>query len=152
MLLIFAFSACDGGKKAIFVGEAEPEGFSLSYQKPQEFTFEITEENKGSVDFALELTYFPEQMQGWEEIPLYYILQSPEGEEDKRFKLAVREGDKWRGTELDNGHDWIFEETIQKGVEVKPGKYTFKLFGDSKKEGKSILGIVRVTFKVLGGK
>jgi hypothetical protein len=145
--LMLVLSGC-GGRSLIFAGEAEPADFSLSFQMPEEFDFEITGEEIATYDFALELTYFAEQMQGWTEIPLYYILTRPDAEEDKRFNFPVKEGDKWLGELLANEHDRIYEQDIEKGLQLTPGKYNLKLYGDSKEQGKPILGIVKVTFKV----
>jgi hypothetical protein len=147
LTLLLVLGGC-GARSLIFAGEAEPTDFSLSFQMPEEFDFEIADEKGGKFDFAIELTYFAEQMQGWDEIPLYYILTRPDTEEDKRFTLAVKEGDTWRGELLANEQDRIFEQEITRGIELTPGKYTFKLYGDSKEQGKPILGIVKVTFKV----
>lgn len=137
-----------GDRTLIFAGEAEPADFSLSFQMPEEFDFEITGEEAATFDFALELTYFAEQMQGWTEIPLYYILTRPDSEQDKRFNFPVRQGDKWLGELLANEHDRIYEQDFEKGIQLTPGKYNVKLYGDSKEQGKPILGIVKVTFKV----
>lgn len=147
LLLMLVLTGC-GGRSLIFAGEAEPEDFSLSFQMPEEFNFELSEEAAASYDFALELTYFAEQMQGWDQIPLYYILTSPTAEQDKRFNFPVKEGEKWLGELLANEHDRIFEQDIEKGIQLTPGKYNLKLYGDSKEQGKPILGIVKVTFKV----
>lgn len=147
--IALCFSAC-GGKAPIFIGEAEPEDFSLSYQVPQEYTFEITEEGAGKHSFDLELTYFSEQMQGWDAIPLYYIHVAPGNEEkDKRFQVSVKAEDgNWRGELLENENDRKFQQTIESGLQLNAGKHTLKLYGDSREEGKPILGIVKATLKV----
>ncbi|HHG85750.1 MAG TPA: hypothetical protein ENJ82_13465 [Bacteroidetes bacterium] len=157
-LLLFCFSilaltvmSC-GNRTLVFAGEAEPENFSLSFKMPEEFDFEILEGAEGKHDFALEVTYFSEQMQGWDQIPLYYILTSPTAESDKRISIPVKDQKDWRGTLLANEHDRIFEQDIATGLDLAAGKYNLKLYGDSKDEGKPILGIVKVTFKVYSGK
>ncbi|MEM0996482.1 MAG: hypothetical protein AAGN35_05360 [Bacteroidota bacterium] len=147
-LIALLFLAGCSSRTVVFVGEAEPDDFSLSFQMPQEFDFTIAEEEGGQHDFALELTYFAEQMQDWEEVPLYYILTRPQGEEDRRFRFKVRDKGEWRGELLANEHDRVFEQDFANGIDLAPGKYNFKLYGDNQNEGKPILGIVKVTFKV----
>lgn len=147
-LVVLTLFSC-GSRSVVFVGEAEPEDFSLSFKMPEEFEFEIPEGGAGTHDFALEITYFSEQMQGWDQIPLYYILTTPNSESDKRVSVSVKEENGgWRGKMLPNEHDRLFEADIVNGLDLQPGKYNFKLYGDSKDEGNPILGIVKVAFKV----
>jgi hypothetical protein len=152
--LLFLY-ACGGGtaQRVIFVGESDPADFSLSNTKPESFVFEIPGNEGGPFVFALELTYFENQMQGWESLPLYYMLTRPDGtEEDLRFSLQLKD-DKggWRGTLKENQTDRIFEQEIQLGLALSPGKYSIKIFGDSKDLTKPILGIVHIAFKVYAG-
>ena len=139
-------------RKAIFVGESDPVDFTLSNTKPEIYNFEIPANESGTFDFAIELTYFENQMEGWDALPLYYTIVSPDGKaEDKRFSLKIKD-DKggWRGILRENQTDRIFEEDISKNLSLQPGKYAVKLFGDNQDLAKPILGIVHVTFKVYG--
>lgn len=148
--LVAFFSCGTGVKKLIFAGEAEPADFSLSNTHPEVFAFDIPADAQGPFTFALELTYFDNQMQGWESLPLYYTLRHPDGrEEDKRFSLKLKEEDgNWRGELKENLTDRIFEQSIHEDVTLVAGSYAVKLFGDNQDLSKPILGIVRVTWKV----
>jgi hypothetical protein len=150
LLTAFFLSCGTSEKKLIFSGEAEPADFSLSNTRPETFQFEIPADAAGPFTFAIALTYFPNQMQNWEALPLYYTLGYPDGrEEDKRFSLKLKdEAGEWRGTLQKNDTDRLFEESISDGLALPAGKYAFKLFGDSKDLAKPILGIVRVVMKV----
>lgn len=146
---LFALSCSAANRQAIFVGESDPADFTLSNTKPETFDFEIPAGSAGPFDFAIELTYFENQMQGWDELPLYYTLTHPDGkEEDKRFTLKLKENGEWRGQLKENQTDRFFEQTINEGLALSSGKYSLKLFGDNKDLAKPILGIVHVTFKV----
>lgn len=151
LALLFLLTSCGGGggSAAVFIGEVDPPEFKIRHKYPESFDFEITEEDGNRFDFALELTYFSEQMQDWEKtpIPLYYILEGGESEADKKFGLTVHDGSDWVGTVLENGYDRRFEETFEKGIELKPGKYKFRLFANTPNE-KDLLGIVHLAFKV----
>jgi hypothetical protein len=151
LLLLLGLAACGGQKTVLYAGEAEPADFGLSNTKPEMYAFTIPDDHKGPFDVAIELTYFENQMQGWDALPLYYVLVAPDGKEtEHRFSLSVKGPDgKWRGELKENNADRFFEETVQKGVALAPGKYTLKLFGDIKDLSKPILGIVRVIVKIL---
>jgi hypothetical protein len=150
--LTICLGACgvSAERKAIYVGESDPVDFTLSNTKPEIFAFEIPAEAKGPFDFAVELTYFDNQLQGWDMLPLYYALTKPDGkEEDKRFELKLKdEKGGWRGVLQANQTDRIFEENVNQRLMLSPGKYNVKLFGDNKDLSKPILGIVHVVFKV----
>jgi hypothetical protein len=149
-ILLLILSCNTTTSQLIHSATAEPADFSLSNTRPETFPFEIPKEAAGPFSFAIELTYFPNQLQDWDALPLYYTLQHPDGkEEDKRFTLNLKDdkGD-WRGELQANGNDKAFEEIIQKDLALPPGKYELKLFGDSKDLAKPILGIVKVAFKV----
>lgn len=153
VLVTFAFvSACSPteNKTLVTAIEAEPADFSLSNTRPEIYDFEIAAENKGTFAFAFELTYFENQMQGWDALPLYYSLKHPDGkEEDYRFSLALKdEKGEWKGELKENNVDRVTEQTIKDALSLTSGKYQLKLFGDSKDLSKPILGIVRVTFKL----
>lgn len=151
VLSCIGWTACGSDSRSlVYAGESDPADFSLSNTKPEQFNFEIAAGKTGPFDFALELTYFDNQMQGWEALPLYFTVVHPDGKEvDKRFSLNLKdEKGGWRGTLKENLTDRVFEETIQTGLALSPGKYTIKLFGDSKDLSKPILGIVHVAFKV----
>lgn len=137
-------------KRVIFAGESEPVDFSLSNTRPEKYEFELPADVAGPFDFAFELTYFDNQLQGWESLPLYYTLKHPDGhEDDKRFAVKLKdESGQWRGQLKENMTDRILEETANEGLALSPGKYTLNLFGDSKDLSKPILGIVKVTLKV----
>jgi hypothetical protein len=148
--VITLFSCGAVQRTAIYVGESDPADFTLSNTKPEAFAFEIPAEHKGPFDFAIELTYFENQLQGWEALPLYYTLTHPDGkEEDKRFSMSLKdEKGAWRGELKENQTDRIFEQNIQEAMALSPGKYAVKLFGDNTDLAKPILGIVHVAFKV----
>lgn len=155
-LFLLSFSllfmaGCSGAEKApIFVGEVEPDAFTLSFQKPEVFEFNIPE--KGSYQFDLEITYYSEQMQLMgNSLPLYYILEGPglgDGV-DKKFGVQVKnEAGEWRGDLLENEHDRKVQDAISSDVQLESGKHTLKLYADSQEQGQAVQGIVRVTFKV----
>ena len=136
-------------KQLLAAVEAEPEDFSLRNTRPEIFAFEIADQ-KGPFDIAFELTYFENQMQGWDALPLYFTLKSPDGkEQDHRFSLTLKDekGD-WKGELKENNADRIIEQVAKAGLDLAAGKYELKLFGDSKDLSKPILGIVRVTMKL----
>lgn len=140
-------SGC-GSKQVIFAGENEPADFSLSFSEP--ITFEVPISEDIAADWAVELTYFPEQLQGWNEAPVYYIHTAPDGKEtDGKFKIPLKDAKgEWIGTVQDNGHDRLTETTFASGKQMAAGKHSFKIYGDNTQEGQPILGIVRFTFKV----
>jgi len=145
------FLACVGvSRTVLFVGESDPADFTLSNAKPEHFAFEIPTGSSGTFDFGVELTYFENQMQGWDALPLSYTLTFPDGKQEKKqFAIKVRD-DKgaWRGTLRENLTDRFFEENIAQGLRLSPGKYALDLAGDSPSLDKPILGIVHVAFKV----
>lgn len=150
LLLTSTFMWSCGGKEAVFAGESMPEAFILSFQKPETFDFDLAEDGKYS--FALELTYFSEQMQKLEAgIPMYYILEGPSlgNGKDKKFLLPIKDDKgEWRGDLEENDHDRKFEATFEEGIELKKGKHTFKLYADSQAEGEAVQGMVAIGFKV----
>ena len=143
------FAACGGNKSAVFAGDSEPEAFMLSFQKPETFTFDIAE--AGSYDFAIELTYYSEQMQNMDgQVPMYYILEGPgmgDGK-DRKFAMRVSQEGEWLGELMENEHDRIVEEIFEEDMQLEAGQYSFKLYADSSNEGEPVQGIVRITFKV----
>lgn len=148
---VLIFLSCGvAPRKAIFVGESDPADFTLSNTKPEVYAFEIPASATGPFDFAIEFTYFKDQMQGWDKLPLYYTIVYPDGQEkDKRFNLVLKdEKNEWRGQLKENETDRIFEDTIDKNLQLAPGKYQIKLFGDSNDLSKPILGVVHIAFKV----
>ena len=149
-LLVLGLAGC-GAKTVIFAGESEPADFSLSFQEPQEFKYMIQEEGK-EFGWAIELTYFPEQMQGWENVPVYYIHIAPDGKEsDGKFTLPIKDSKgEWIGAVQENGHDRRTEVTFKEGLKLAKGQHVMKFYGDNAKQGQPILGIVRFTFKVFG--
>lgn len=148
-LLALTLTACSS-KTVHFVGESEPADFSLSFQEPITFSFDISDA-AAKYDWAVELTYFPEQMQGWKEVPVYYIHTTPDAKEtDGKFKIPIQDAQgKWLGTLQDNGHDYVTSSTFSTGLTLPAGKHTLKFYGDNVQQGQPILGIVRFTFKVL---
>jgi hypothetical protein len=148
LALLLIGSGCGGGKQVIFAGEKEPEDFSLSFSQPFEFDVPLTEDI--SADWSVELTYFPEQLQGWNEIPIYYIHGGPDGKEtDGKFKIPVKDAKgEWLGTVQENGHDRLTEQTFQSSIKMPKGNHHFKIYGDNTQQGQPILGIVRFTLKV----
>lgn len=151
MLGMLFFQSCGiTPRTAIFVGETDPADFSLSNTKPESFAFEVPAGSAATFDFAVELTYFENQMQGWDALPLSYTLTFPDGKEEKKPFLVNVHDDKggWRGALRENLTDRFFEENISKGLKLAPGKYKLDLFGDSPSVDKPILGIVHVAFKV----
>jgi hypothetical protein len=147
-VLVVMFASGCGSKQVVFAGEKEPEDFSLSFSQPFEFQVPVTEAMQA--DWSVELTYFPEQLQGWNEIPVYYIHGGPDGKEtDGKFKIPVKDAKgEWIGTPQENGHDRLTEMTFQSGKDMAPGQHTFKIYGDNTQQGQPILGIVRFTLKV----
>lgn len=137
-------------RKLVFAAESDPADFTLSNTKPEVFNVAIPADAQGPFDLGLELTYFDNQMQGWEELPLYYTVQHPDSsEEDKRFALKLKdEKGQWRGNLKENMTDRVFEQDIVTGMNLAAGTHTFKLYGDSKDLTKPILGIVHVSLKV----
>lgn len=148
--LTLLISCGSAPKRVVWVGESDPLDFSLSNTRPESFAFELPSDEKGPFDFAFELTYFDNQLQGWDALPLYYTLQYPDGkEEDKRFSIRLKdEKGEWRGQLKENMTDRVLEETVNGGLPLLPGKYLLKLYGDSKDLARPILGIVHVAFKV----
>lgn len=142
-------SGC-GSKQVIFAGENEPADFSLSFSEP--ITFEVPISAEVAADWSVELTYFPEQLQGWNEAPVYYIHTAPDGKEtDGKFKIPLKDAKgEWIGEVQENGHDRLTEFTFQSDAKMAPGKHGFKLYGDNTQQGQPILGIVRFTLKVRG--
>lgn len=137
-------------RRLVFVAESDPADFTLSNTKPELFNVVIPADAQGPYDLALELTYFDNQLQGWEDLPLYYTVQHPDSsEEDRRFALKLKdEKGGWRGTLKENMTDRVFEQDIATDVSLAAGAHSFKLYGDSKDLTKPILGIVHVSFKV----
>ena len=145
---LFLFSC--NKKTLIYSGEAEPEGFVLSFQKPEVYEFDIEEAGKFSL--ALDIIYFSEQMQNLNgKLPMYYILEGPglgDGA-DKRFEVEVQEDTgEWRGELQDNEHDRQFEDVFQKDLQLEAGHFKLKLYADSQKEGEAVQGMVSITLKV----
>lgn len=145
---IFFFSC--NKRTLVYSGLSEPEGFVLSFQKPEVFEFEI--EEAGSYDLALELIYFSEQMQNLNGVlPMYYILEGPglgDGK-DRKFGVEVTEDTgEWRGELQDNEHDRLFEDTFEKDIQLESGKFKLKLYADSQEEGEAVAGMVQITMKV----
>lgn len=136
-------------KSVVFVGEAEPAHFSLSFKEPEVFDFDIATEGKH--DWEVELTYFPEQFPDWNEIPIYYIHTAPSGKESEgKFKIPVKdERGEWIGDVMANGHDRKTKAEMASGLLLSPGKHKVKIYGDNGKQGEPIYGIVRLTFKVI---
>ncbi len=148
---VMLFSACElSTKRVVFAAEAEPADFSLNATKPEVFAFELPANETGPFDLALELTYFDNQLQGWEVLPLAYNLVYPDGKQDRKtFNLRIKdEKGEWRGQLKENMTDRILEENFAAGLSLPSGKYSLQLFGDSQDPTKPILGIVRVTLKV----
>jgi hypothetical protein len=145
--MLTTFQSC-GSKQVVFAGEKEPADFSLSFSEPLAFTVPVTSDI--DADWSVELTYFPEQLQGWKEIPVYYIHAGPDGKEtDGKFKIPVKDAqDAWIGTVQENGHDRLTEMTFEVGAKMAAGDHQFKIYGDNTQQGQPILGIVRFTFKV----
>lgn len=147
-LILLIFSACGtgGGGTAVFVGESDPAEFRLDFQKPEIFKFNI--EKAGTYRFALETTYFSEQLQGWDHIPVYFILvKSDKKEMEKEVEIPLKENGEWRGKVLENETDRIFEATLAEGIELPAGEQEFRLYGNTTSE-KPIMGMVHLAFKV----
>ncbi len=152
LFLLIALAGCtpQDNRKLLTAIEAEPIDFSLSNTRPEKYSFEVGADQKGPFDIAFELTYFENQMQGWDALPLYFTLKHPDGkEEDHRFSLNLKNDEGgWKGELKENNVDRFFEQTAKESLSLSPGKYDMKLFGDSKDLSKPILGIVRVTMKL----
>lgn len=137
-------------KTLVYSGVAEPEGFVLSFQKPE--TFEFNLETAGKYSMALEITYFSEQMQNLNgKLPMYYILEGPGlgNGKDQKFSVEVTEDTgEWRGELEDNEHDRKFEDVFEKEIQLEAGAYKMKLYADSQDEGEALQGMVEITLKV----
>lgn len=148
-LLIFSCDKKGGGSgngSVVHVSESKPEDFTLDFQKPEIFTFEINEE--GEYNFGLEFTYFSEQLQGWDKLPVYYIhIQPDKSESDKKVDIPLKENGEWKGKLLDNGQDRVLEGELAQGVRLQAGEHELRLYGNTSSE-KPILGIVSLAFKV----
>ena len=153
--LVFLMLALTGCKKergkAVHVAESEPENFVLSFQKPE--VYEFTLKKDGEYDFALELTYYSEQMQQLgTSIPMYYILEGPGlgNGVDQKFAFPIKtDSGEWLGELLENEHDRVSESIITQDLELKAGKHTLKLYADSQKQGEPVQGMVKIAFQVL---
>ncbi len=137
-------------KTLVYSGVSEPEGFVLSFQKPEVFEFDIPE--AGAHSLALELVYFSEQMQNLNGVlPMYYILEGPGlgNGKDRKFGVEVElDTGEWRGELQDNEQDRIFEEVFEKAIQLEAGKYKLKLYADSQEQGEAVQGMVQITLKV----
>jgi hypothetical protein len=146
-----ALLGCEPAQRtAIAVAESDPADFSLSNTKPETFHFQVPADAKGPFDLALELTYFENQLQGWESLPVRYAVVGADGKEEfqkAELKLKDDKGE-WRGKLSENMSDRAFEESLKEGMALSPGAYDFKLLGDNQDSTRQILGIVHLAFKV----
>lgn len=143
-------NGCGGGAEPVYAGESEPDEFSLKHKYPEEFKFKIPEGDGGKYKITIELTFFPEQMQDWAEVPLYYILGDPANADknrDAKFSIIVKDEMGWKGEMSENEHDRVLEQTVEKSIDMEAGDYVFRLYGDTTDE-KPILGIVKVALKI----
>ncbi len=143
------FPGCNK-RTLVYSGESEPEGFVLSFQQPEIFQFEILK--PGQYSLTLEIVYFSEQMQDQNGVlPMYYILEGPGlgNGKDRKFGVEVLEDTgEWRGELQENEHDRLFEDVVEKAIQLEAGKYKMKLYADSREQGKAIPGMVRISLKV----
>ncbi len=149
MLAGFLMVGCNK-KNLVYSETAEPEGFVLSFQKPEVFSFNL--EEGGNFSMALELVYFSEQMQNLGgSLPMYYILEGPglgEGK-DRKFEVKVLNSDgEWRGDLQENDHDRLFEDTFEKDLQLEAGEFKLKLYADSQTQGEPVQGMVSITLKI----
>lgn len=137
-------------KGPVYVGEAKPESFMLSFQQPETFEFEL--EQAGQYKFAFALTYFAEQMQNMNgEIPMYYILEGPglDDGKDRKFSFPVKnEQGEWKGALMENDNDREFEAVFEENISLQAGKHIFKLYADSKNQGEPVQGVVQIDLKI----
>jgi hypothetical protein len=141
-------TACGGGGGTVVDSAyAEPADFSLTPGHHEVLRLTVPEDGKYNLD--VEVTYFSEQMQGMDALPMSCLLTAGGVTREEKFSIPVRKDGQWLGTLVkEGGMDYLVKQTVITGIDLKQSDAEFHLRAETPAE-QPILGMVKLEVKLV---